>query len=602
MSIFRKNIICLFFASLCIFLLNGVVQAQDVTPIVTDLDGAYGSDYVISRNQAFFVERYAGNIWSINMDDLTSSVIGTGYDEPMDIVVSSDDAHAYVVESGGGGTLLYVDLASANRASATVISTNIAGTSGHILGQLSLDEAHGHAYIVQNSGFGALWRINLATGTKTELLSAFETNPWGLILSSDLRYAYYSELGLDGKVKRLDLVTGSRETLVTGLTNPLYLAWVDPEENAIYVAESGAGRVSQLDLTETPVSVQQIITGLPNINTRSVTVISEGRLLISVHVSVLEVNLSPYSATGPIILGIGHVPFDRIINGYADTTGDPGYFFQVRDAAFGGTLSLMINHDGAYEAPMRARWYRVLVDGVEQQDSWNDYRWNTSLGRFVLETISPVVWIGHYYYPVRKPSDLWYNHWMGSRLNTRVLSNGSHTISVEMFGGIIIPMLQVGSDSLKVQIDNTPPTVLLEKIFHDGDEVDTCAIVDTCPSTFTFHITAYDPEGHLKSWRLNTLWGDNCYDSIDSDVYTNYLPGPLWEGTHPDGTIVPTSPWDAYQPSHPNPDCEETSCNCAHTFELWVWGRVINGYNYIHRTRYHKSITIMMNCPCLQFQ
>jgi hypothetical protein len=141
---------------------------------------------------------------------------------------------------------------------------------------------------------------------------------------------------------------------------------------------------------------------------------------------------------------------------------------------------------------------------------------------------------------------------------------------------------------------------LIEKIFHDGDEVDACAIVDTCPSTFTFRITAHDPEGHLKSWRLNTLWGDNCSDSIASDVYTNHLPGPLWEGTPPDGTTVPSSPWDAYQPSHPNLDCAETSCNCAHTFELWVWGRVINGYNYIHRTRYHKSITIMMNCPCLQ--
>ena len=63
-----------------------------------------------------------------------------------------------------------------------VISTNIAGTSGHILGQLALDEDHGNAYVVQNSGFGALWRINLSTGAKTELLSDLATNPWGLCL------------------------------------------------------------------------------------------------------------------------------------------------------------------------------------------------------------------------------------------------------------------------------------------------------------------------------------------------------------------------------------------------------------------------------------
>lgn len=79
-------------------------------------------------------------------------------------------------------------------------------------------------------------------------------------MSSDLQYAYYSELGLDGKVKRLDMVTGGCETLVSGLTNLSYLAWADPEESAIYVAEYGAGRISQLNLMEMPVGVQEIAT------------------------------------------------------------------------------------------------------------------------------------------------------------------------------------------------------------------------------------------------------------------------------------------------------------------------------------------------------
>jgi hypothetical protein len=49
-------------AFLCVLPLSRTVQAIDITTIVGGLNGAYGSDYVVSLNQAFFVERYAGNI------------------------------------------------------------------------------------------------------------------------------------------------------------------------------------------------------------------------------------------------------------------------------------------------------------------------------------------------------------------------------------------------------------------------------------------------------------------------------------------------------------------------------------------------------------
>ncbi len=588
MSSCRKRIIFLILSLLCVFPLSRTVQAIDITTIVGGLNGAYGSDYVISLNQAFFVERYAGNIHRINMADHSHSVIGTGYNEPTDIAITADKAHAYVVENGGSGTLLLVNLASANRAAATVVSTNIAGIGGQILGQLALDEAHGYAYVIQNSGFGVLWRINLVGGAKTKVLSNFETNPWGLLLTKDLTFAYYTELGLSGKVKRINLNTNTRETLATGLNNPSYLCWADSSESAILVAESGAGRVSSINLTTTPASVQQIVTGLPNINTESVRRISEDSLLVCMDPSVVEVNLSPFTASGPILLGIGHVPFDRIFAGYADTTGDPGYFFQVKDAPFGGTLSLMINHEGAYNPPLKARYYKVLVDGVEQKQSWSDYRWNGS--QFVLETMNPD---STGYYTVRIPGVIWYNHWLGYRLDTSGLTNGMHTITVSLYKknkGFI------NSYSLNVMIDNRWPTARIDKIYHDGHDVSTCAIVDgsdgSFSDTFTFCITAYDNEGHLLSWRLDALWGDNKSKFIASGSYTPASP-PIWYGTAcPPDPEVPSPAWDACVIGDP------TSVQCAHTFYLSVWDRTIDGYNHIHWSGFHKSITIMLPWSC----
>ncbi|HYS47832.1 MAG TPA: hypothetical protein VEM36_03540, partial [Xanthobacteraceae bacterium] len=55
------------------------------------------------------------------------------------------------------------------------------------------------------------------------------------------------------------------------------------------------------------------------------------------------------------------------------------------------------------------------------------------------------------------------------------------------------------------------------------------------------------------------------------------------------------TPWDAYVPGPPS---DPTSINCAHTFFLDAWDRVINGWGYIHGdASYHKSITLMFLSP-----
>jgi hypothetical protein len=142
-----------------------------------------------------------------------------------------------------------------------------------------------------------------------------------------------------------------------------------------------------------------------------------------------------FSASGPLLLGIGFVPIDRITAaGKADTTSDPGYFFQVKDAPLGGSLPLMINHKRAYEEG--ARFYQVMVDGVIKFDTWSNYEWDSGTTRFDLCTISPIALAGGMgFYPVRNPDRLWLNAWLGDLLNTLDLTNTLHTITINFADG-----------------------------------------------------------------------------------------------------------------------------------------------------------------------
>src|SRR5215471_3984653 len=91
-------------------------------------------------------------------------VLGTGYQQPEDVKASIDGTHVYVTERTGD--LLKVQLASANRSAATVVSSGMAAPQ-----QLFLDEAHNAAYVVEYAPSGKLWRINLTSGNKTAILS-----------------------------------------------------------------------------------------------------------------------------------------------------------------------------------------------------------------------------------------------------------------------------------------------------------------------------------------------------------------------------------------------------------------------------------------------
>jgi hypothetical protein len=133
-------------------------------------------------------------------------------------------------------------------------------------------------------------------------------------------------------------------------------------------------------------------------------------------------------------MGIGKVPFDRIIGGLANTAVDPAYPYQFHDAPFGGTLPILVNHQRAYDEG--ARFYRVLVDGARRFDGYTDYRWNAALGRYEAHTQAAVAIGGATgFYPVHAPSELflWQSPALGLRLDTVGLADSMHTLRVDFF-------------------------------------------------------------------------------------------------------------------------------------------------------------------------
>jgi hypothetical protein len=263
------------------------------------------------------------------------------------------------------------------------------------------------------------------------------TNAVGIVLTADLQFAYVTEQtpGPDqGRVSRIQMSSGSRTTLVTGLTSPFFLAWSDASQTTLLVAERDpANRITGINVSSATTNV--VATGVPS-RPSSVAVPSPGKLLICSDQVIEEIDFSVVlQPAGPLLMGIGFIPFDKVKpSGLADTTVDPTYFYQVQNVPFGGTLPLMVNHLRAFNDG--AAYYRVLVDGVVRNDTWTDEKWNGT--QYVAQTTGPTNVAGQPgYYPVHSLSELflWLNPSLGSLMNSTNLSNMTHTIVLEFVNG-----------------------------------------------------------------------------------------------------------------------------------------------------------------------
>jgi hypothetical protein len=578
------------------FALLGTAELQALPYGSTPIVGDNNASNLLVPGAVFAVRTDAGNYAKVRVTSygynlsirITTyrlkpayQVLGTGYSEPEDVKVSADASTAYITERGG--RLLRVALNTAiapNRSAASVITSAL--NAPH---QIALREDAGCAYVVEYATPGRLVRVDLGTGATTNIAFNLE-NAIGLVVTDDHQNAFISEQSASGgRVRRVDLSSGVLSPVASGFTAPFMMTFNNASESAILIAERDpANRVSLIDLGSLPVTSYAVASGVAA-RPSSVALLSGTRLVVCSDsvLSSVDLTSSVLTGSGPLLLGFGHVPVDRIVGGFADTSADPSYFFQVKDSPFGGTLALMFNHERARLAG--AAYYKVLIDGAEVAAPWGDYKWSTATNRFEYLAIVPDA--GHFY-PVRQAGALWYNAWLGLARDTGDLADGLHQYEVRIYrpDKTQIPVPAGVITSQQLMIDNGVPTAAIPTIFHDGVPIGTCGIVTTGPDVFSFEIVANDPQQHLLSWSLTALWGDNRSAVIASDSYAAHVsPSKLWGGIS--GT-VPSPSWAATFAGDP------TSSHCAHTFILGVWDRVIDGYSYIHYAQVSKSITIML--------
>ena len=470
------------------------------TTIASGFADAVGSAYRLTSDLLYVADAGSGQILTVNPHTHVKTTVGTGYNAPSDVELSVDGLHAYVTENPG--TLLRVSLTNMNRGAATVVASGLNGVD-----QVALDEAHNFAYVCEFTG-GHIQRVNLTTGVKA--VAATIANPRGVLVSSDGRFLYVSNDG--GAITRFDLSTNTHVTIAGGLNAPRHMTWADAGESSILFAQRNpTPEVRKADLTTTPATVTTLAAPTAS-DPYSVTVLSSNQLLIACATFVQEVDLtsSVFSAAGPTLLGIGFVPADatHLPGGYADTTMDPSYFFQVKDCPFGGTLPLMINWQHARS--VGANYYQVFIEGpvgpsVQLTQPFADYLWSVPLNQFELVMTSAAP---GGYYPLRSLGQIWLNYWLGLLLDTTGRPNGLNKISIKLFSAED-PAAEIGGAAdpgrfASVMIDNTVPVVNLQQILQQPGNVpvNVCAIVNTGDPTFTFRITASAPQSHLLAWDL----------------------------------------------------------------------------------------------------
>lgn len=579
----------------------GVDQLQALDYGSTPIVGDAGAANRLVPNAVFAVRTDSGNLaklrvmtygydlslrittWRLNP---AYQVLGTGYGEPEDVKVSADGRTAWITERGG--RLLRVALNGTvppHRSAAAVVASGLQAPH-----QIALCEDEGSAYVVEYAASGHLVRVNLASGAATRVAFNLQ-NAIGLLVDADRRQAFVSEqLPAGGRVRRVDLASGLVTPVVDGLQAPFMMAFADATETALLIAERDpANRVSLIDLGTSPPQRRVVAGGLPP-RPSSVALASPTRLLVCCDTQLAAVELAPASmaGTGPLLLGIGHVPVDRIVGGYADTTTDPAYFFQRKDCPFGGSLPVMVNHERARAAG--AAYYRVVVDGNAVKQPLGDFLWNAGTQRFEHTTVLPDA-NGHY--PVRAAGQLWYHAWLGLLFDSTGLANGAHTLRIELANAAKAPIaVPAGvASATTLQIDNSVPLVEIRSVSQAGTPIGACAVVTTGPDRFAFEITASDPEGHLANWSLTALWGDNRSALIAADSYAAHAsPSRQWAGLV--NAWVPGAPpaggWASKIAGDPS------AGRCAYTFVLSAWDRVIDGWSDLHHRQVHKSLTIWL--------
>jgi hypothetical protein len=320
-----------------------------------------------------------------------------------------------------------------------------------------------------------------------------------------------------------------------------FLTWADDAHTAFYAPVVGAaGKIHRVDLVANALS-SELRTADPALpNPWSVEVFSEGSLSVVCDEGIYDIERG-LSITADLALGLGLIPFDYINNskenpaspgpldGRANTSSAPGYYFSGNpNLAFGGSLTLLINHQAAWNSNLRFYKVSLTNDATGQvrniTDAFTDLLWKSSLERPRFDAEITRAQSG--FFPIRNPAQLWYNPFLAAIIGTALSDNGYNRLKIDFFGSSTAT--SAISYTRLIYVDNTRSTVTLRYLRRgtsasapaagDYSAPEACGLIEYTnkDDLVEFDFTAVHPAGAGKytiyfnrgSTRLFTLTGD----------------------------------------------------------------------------------------------
>ncbi len=190
-------------------------------------------------------------------------------------------------------------------------------------------------------------------------------------------------------------------------------------------------------------------------------------------------------------------------------------------------------------------------------------------------------------------------------LDTTKIPTGLHTLRVigyflsggvaNVIGGSIANWAATYVDpfygTLKLQIDNTPPTFQITGAKRNGVPVAPCDTVNIgAADVLEIDFEAFDTNGHLRNYSVDGIWGHNSLISPPPtspnpayDDYSGHINGThLWTGSLSLATQYSGSAYNTLEMG-----------SCAYDFRLRVDKRTTNGYGLVY-WGYEDNYTIVI--------
>lgn len=570
--------------------------------IVSGLVGPGGIVLDEANNHLYFVEFTPGNLKRVDLSDPTYPVttiasglpqpVGLALDVPRDLAyVTTDNVSGHPVGTGG---LWKVELSTG---AATLITFNLGRPQ-----QLVLNAAGTEVYTVGYND-GRLRRIDLASGVKVAVSTGLH-QPMGLAITKNEQYAFVSQQGPppNRAIVKIDLTSGSLvDTVTTSFSSPpAFLSWTDANQNALYVAERGTPterNISRVDVVSYVKNTAIPGSDLPGQPSAMAARGLGTQVYVSMYQQIRVYDLLDLS--GPVFQAVGHVPSSAITaEGYADTKNlMPGYFYQVEHCPFGGTVNMFGNFTNFLASAPTAVYYAVIktkgASTTPLSHTWTVSRWDTLEKKYKPFSMTPALDGYKYTIPVESDgtyhADLWWYPFWIMRWPTG--ENGQYDFTIKLYDSTgteitTLPAAFTSNNALTLYVDNTAPDVKIDEIWQKMASGD----VEIQPCQIV-----KDPNNQF-------YFKITAFDT--NQHLLNYRLTALWGDN--ESKLMTSDDYSAHVAGPPDyawagPYKEfvlntspwwSASCNCAHTFHLGVWKRTINGYNYIIYRRYHKSITI----------